>query len=314
MPEHRARISPPDGAHPHTGALALARRAHVGVCSVRPARIACPPRAAGHAIALLLVLPTIAVAQDARYGAEQFSCAVFDERRTTLLRSEVGAERREETVRREGTFVLQARGSAADGVRLVGWYDALTLRRRNADGELAPDTDGVLGGEFGGVLTADGAWRGEDRPWVPPAVGDVSDIGRTMEDLLPPLPAIPLRAGGTATDTAGLRLTRLADSMHAGRTVQRYTLREVRDRPLTLNAGEAGPDAKETITREWTLAFADGAGLLRMERRTLAEATVPRSATVRRPVRAASEERLVLRRLEAARVAACDAAGVPPPR
>lgn len=255
---------------------------------------------------LLLGVPSAAAGQDARYVGEQFSCAVFDERRVTLLRTDVGAERREETVRREGRLVLEARGAVPDGTRLVSWYESLTLRRRNADGELAPDTDGVLGGQFSGVLGADGTWQGEDRPWIPPAVGDVSDVGRTMEDLLPPLPAVPLRQGGTATDTAGVRLSRLADSVHAGRAVQRYTLRQVHERPLALNTGEVSAEAKESITREWTLAFAPEAGLLRMERRTLTEAAVPRSASVRRPVRAASEERLVLRRLEGERVAACD--------
>lgn len=224
-----------------------------------------------------------------------FSCAVLDERRTVLLRTDVAGTTRDETVGRTGRLVLQAGASTADGrFPLEAWYDEVALSRRSVDGDLRPDTDALLGGRFIGTLSPEGRWSPEQRPFVPDRVRDVSDVGATLDDLLPPLPGFLLREGGRMTDTSGVKFERLADSTAAGERLLRLLVQSSWSLPLAVAVGEGGPDAKETGTREVRMVLSPERGLLRLERQTMTEAAMPKSTAVRGAVRASFDERLLL--------------------
>lgn len=240
------------------------------------------------------------------WKADWFGCAVFDEGRTSNVRTDVAGLTREETIRREGRLVLRADAPAASvPMALTAWYDSLVLSRRSLDGDLRPDLDVVLGGRFVGTLSPGGRYTASRRPFVPDAVRDVSDIAATLDDLLPPLPTFALREGGRLSDTTGARFERLADSTAGSARLLRLLVRTEWDRPLGLATGDAGPGAREMGRRESRLTIEPARGLLRLERSTFTEGALPRSPDVRGPIRASLDERLVLQRRFEVRVDDC---------
>lgn len=235
------------------------------------------------------------------WRADWFSCAVLDEVRVTDLRTDAGGRQREETVRREGRLVV-TRDSVTRpaGLALMAWYETLALTRTSADGTLQPDTDGVLGGRFTGTLGPSGTWTAESQPYVPDRVRDASDVGRTLDDLLPRLPGFVLRPGGRFADTTGTSFERLADSTADGEQLIRLRVTRRWTRPLTLATGEVSAESRDRGTEESRVVLSPRRGLLRMDRRTLTEADLPKGEGMRGPVRAALDERLqLIRRLDA---------------
>jgi hypothetical protein len=260
--------------------------------------------------ALALLLLTVgaaapAAAQMIAWRADQFACAVFDERRTTDIRSETAGRARQETVRRAGVFVITADRSA-EGAALIAFYDSLALERLTPDGPFRPDTDGLLGGQFVGTLSPEGVWTATQRPFVPNAVAEVSNVAAMMDDLLPRLPAFPLREGGKWRDAVGAETERLADSLAAdGTRLWRLTRRlTVRGRPM-LAMGVAGDGAEETTEREERVLLHPTLGLLQLERRVSVTTDLPVGPTVRTPMKAGVVERLGLRRRIGAVVDGC---------
>ncbi len=242
-------------------------------------------------------------AQALGYRASWFRCAIYDERRTADVRSETAGRARQESVRRSGVLVfLAADGAGADSIPMEAWYDSLALVRRTPDGDLAPDTDGMLGGRFAGLLLPDGGWRAQRRPFVPADVAEASDVGATLDDLLPRLPAFGLRPGGKWRDTTGAEFERLADSLDAGGTSLVRLVRRVerQGRPV-LATGEAGPGATEQISREEQVLLHPVEGVLLLERRISVSTDLPAGPTVRSPVKASVVERLSLTRRREAR-------------
>lgn len=291
--------------------------------------------------ALVTLLLTVGAAaptsaQAIAWRAEQFACAVFEERRTTDIRSETAGRARQETVRRAGVFIVTvdrsedgarstARASREAGVRapsdstdpavpvdslpdvpLMAFYDSLALERLTPDGPFRPDTDGMLGGQFVGRLSPDGVWIGTQRPFVPNAVAEVSNVAATMDDFFPRLPAFALREGGRWRDASGAETERLADSLAADGTKLLRLMRRltVRGRP-SLATGVAGEGAEETTEREERMLLHPKLGLLQLERRVSVTTDLPVGPTVRTPMKAGVVERSGLRRRIGAVVDGC---------
>ncbi len=106
------------------------------------------------------------------------------------------------------------------GVAFDAWYDSLALARGSPAGELRPDTDGLLGGRYRGLLGPDGGYTAQARPFVPDEVAEVADLGAALDDLLPPLAPVALAPGQTWRGPSTV-IRRLADTAGAGGPLRR---------------------------------------------------------------------------------------------
>jgi hypothetical protein len=248
------------------------------------------------ALALLLVLAAPALHAQGRapsYGAAQFRCARFEERSASDIVTETGTRRAGARTGRSGELLL-AGVPRTDGVELIAWYDRLAVWRLAAGDSLAPDTDGVLGGRFRGVLSGEGRYAGTQRPFVPDPVRELSDVASALDDLLPPLPPRPLQVGEGFRLGDSLGIQRLADS--AG--LQRYRVeREVTGRVPPPAGDTLTPPFDRTVRDVGTFAWHPEEGLRRYERRLDMEVMVPPGGAVKRAVRSEVAQRATLARL-----------------
>ncbi len=269
------------------------------------------PAACLASLALLtLVSPPMAAAQQSaprtiRYTAPQLDCASFIEHSRSRLDAETGGRRRRETLTRSGVLRFRARPSE-DGVALEAWYDSLILSRESPEVTLRPDTDGLIGGRFRGTLSSDGRYSEMTRPYIPDDVAEVADVGRTLEDLLPPLPPRPLAVGEQWADRAGLELHRIADSSASGRPVRRLLLRSTsRTDTAAVRGDTIQLPATEVTTEVGEVDWDTERGLLRRTRHIVTETTVPAGGPLKLPLRSRMEQQTELTR--GGRV--CDDAG-----
>ena len=250
---------------------------------------------------LAVVSPRIAPAQQPapptiRYTAAQLDCAGFVEHSRSRLDAETGGRRRRETLTRTGLLRFRARPSG-DGVALEAWYDSLALSRESPEVTLRPDTDGLIGGRFRGTLSPDGRYSETTRPYIPDDVAEVADVGRTLEDLLPPLPPRPLAVGEQWSDGAGLTLQRLADSNAKGRPVRRLLLRSSsRTDTAAVRGDTIQLPATEVTTESGEVDWDAERGLLRRTRHIVIETTVPAGGPLKLPLRSRMEQQAELTR------------------
>ena len=247
-------------------------------------------------LVLLLVFAAPALHAQGRapsYGPAQFRCVRFEERSVSDIVTETGTRRASARTGRSGELVL-AGIPREDGVTLVSWYDRLAVWRMAAADSLAPDTDGVLGGHFRGTLSADGRYVASQRPFVPNAVRELSDVASALEDLLPPLPTRPLETGEAFRSGDSLTIQRLVDSTG----LQRYRVERE-------TAGRVTPPAGDTLTPPFDRVVRDHGsftwhadeGVRRYERRLEIEVMVPPGGAVKRAVRSEVAQRTTLVRL-----------------
>jgi hypothetical protein len=232
-----------------------------------------------------------------RYTAAQLHCAVFRETSRSDLETYLAGRTRRETLGLDGEWRFRAAAASGDSVRLEGWFDTLTVWRRSPEDSLAPETDPLIGGRYRGMLSPDGRYRAEARPFVPDEVAEVADPSRELDDLLPRLPLETLGVGATWTDRAGLEIRRLGDGTGPD-SVLRFGLTLRRETHEGTLRGDSLPLRLRQRTREdgnfeWDMRR----GLLRRERRISVETDVPVEARVRRPVRSKVEQRITLERL-----------------
>ena len=251
--------------------------------------------------ALVLANPPVAEAQQPgpisfRYTAAQLDCATFRERSRSRLDAETGGRRRRETLTRSGGLRFRARPSG-DSVALEAWYDSLTLSRESPEITLTPDTDGLIGGRFRGTLSAAGAYAATVRPFVPDAVSEVADVGRTLEDFLPPLPSRALAVGEGWTDGAGLELQRIADSSGRSHPVRRLLLQSRAQTDTAAIRGDTTQlPATEVTAEEGEVDWEVGRGLLRRTRHIVIETSVPAGGPLKLPFRSRLDQETVLER------------------
>ena len=214
-----------------------------------------------------------------------------------MLEAETGLRRRRETLSRDGLWQVRGRPAPA-GIAIEAWYDSLALSRQSPEGTLAPDTEGLLGGRYRGTLAPSGRYVVAARPFVPDEVGEVSDLGAAMEELLPPLPPSALAVGERWSDTAGLELRRLPDSAAGARTVRRLALRSRAETDRATVRGDTTAIAARQVTvEEGQVDWDEVEGFLRRTRHIVVETSVPVGGPVRAPLRSRLEQDVVVERV-----------------
>ncbi len=231
-----------------------------------------------------------------QYTAAQLDCATFVDHSAGRLDAETGARRRRETLSRDG--ILRVRARAADsGIALEAWYDSLAVSRVSPETTLIPDTEGLLGGRYRGALSPDGRYEPRARPFVPDAVAEVADVGRVLDDLLPPLPPRSLAVGEAWSDGAGLELRRLTDSVARGRSLVRLALRvRSESHEATIRGDTTGLAATEVTTEMGQVDWDGTVGLVRRVRHIVVETSVPAGGPLKQPLRSRLEQDATLTR------------------
>jgi hypothetical protein len=230
------------------------------------------------------------------YSAPQLNCARFWERAESSILTQSGGRGGEQTSGRRGVWRVRAQPDS-DGVALEAWLDSLALWRRSKETTLRPDTDGLIGGRYRGILSRKGAYASQARPFIPDDVAEVAGMGTALDDFFPPLPPGPLRPGQAWRDSPSVTLRRMADSGLSGVPLYRFQItagREIRSAPV---AGDTGRIALRQRSQEHgTFVWHPSRGLLRWDRRIVVETTVAPGRSVRETVRSKIEQRITLLR------------------
>lgn len=179
------------------------------------------------AVALLLlgsapVGSSLAGQEPPRYTVASLACAVFAETVRTTVRAQESGLPWEERGTRFGLLVVRAQPAGAQ-LAFEAWYDSLTITAETRNGRVAPDTDGLVGGRWQGLLTPGGAVALRARPFIPDEVRAVSDLADALLDFFPPLPTAAILPNTSWTDSLGLTVRRLSDSAATAR--YRWTIR-----------------------------------------------------------------------------------------
>ena len=229
------------------------------------------------------------------YSADQLRETVFRQTLHTVVTTKASRSSERDTLDRAGLLRVQA-APVVEGLRLEIWFDSLTLRRASAGGVLVPDTDGLIGGRYVGLLTVDGRYSATRKPFLPEGTLEVEDLSGAAAELLPRLAPIPLRPGASWQDSTGtLTITRLADSTAAGRSLARYRLtRETAatESRLAQDSSRYAVSRKETETGEYV--WDPERGLLHWGREIRSEAEIPAGGPFRQAVRSEARQRVDL--------------------
>jgi hypothetical protein len=231
------------------------------------------------------------------YSAAQLDCARFAEAAESKIQTQSGGRTRRQTSSRHGTW--QFRATAAGGVlALEGWLDSLSVTRRSPEAAISPDTDGLLGGRYRGALSQAGQYTPEVSPFVPDEVAEVAGMAEALNDLFPALPDRPLAPGNVWTDSGGVTVSRLPDSVVSGTRLQRYGLKRQEKVGAVPTAADSIPlEVRQRSDETGWFVWHPQTGLVRRDRTIVIETTVPPSRTVRQAVRSKVEQQVTLVRL-----------------
>jgi hypothetical protein len=230
------------------------------------------------------------------YRAAQLHCARFAESSHGRIETETARGAVKGTADREGIWSFRARDSS-QGVVVEAWYDSLSLSRRTGDSEVQADTDGLIGGRYRGVLSPWGGFTETARPFVPDEVAEVADLSGAARDLLPHLPPKAL-APGEAWRDSGLVLSRLPDTLIAGRPLLHFRLESRGEASQTVPRGDTvAIPMKETTIEQGEIFWSPAVGLVRRTRDITVEAAIPSGGRIRQPVRSRIVQHIILSRL-----------------
>jgi hypothetical protein len=231
-----------------------------------------------------------------RYASPQLNCARFLEDSESKILTEAGRREQQQTTGRRGVWRFTAAPDSA-GIAVEAWLDSLAIWRRLRTSVVRPDTDGLLGGRYRGLLAPDGVYQNRKVPFIPAEVAELADMATALDDLFPPLPDQPLRPGQAWTDSAGLTIRRLADSGMSGVPLYRFQLQ---DRRATNAAAVPGDTTvirlRQTSEEEGAFVWHPSVGLIRRERHITLKTTVPARGVVQQTVRSRIEQRITLTR------------------
>jgi hypothetical protein len=252
-------------------------------------------RGAAHFAVLFVALGRSAEAQ-AGYTAAQFDTTRFVHSVQSEVQTVVAGRERRERISVVGVLVVDVRPDSGHGLGIEAWFDSLAVRRISPEGALEPDTDGLIGGRYRGLLDPRGAYTARARPFVPDGVAEVVDVSGTMEDFLPLLPPAPLRVGERWSDGEGLELRRVADSV--ADTLLRFEARRTRRADAVTASGDTALIPAAQVTRETEeFAWHRTRGLVRRVRSITVETTIPAGPGVGPPVRSRVEQRITSERV-----------------
>jgi hypothetical protein len=236
-----------------------------------------------------------APAQD-RYLTGQFSPARFHKTSTATITTQMGNRTRHEVVGEDGWLMVQARDTSG-GLGLEAWFDSLAVWRDAEEGRLTPETDGVIGGRYRGLLSGDGRYTRWEVPFVPAEIAEIVDLEATMDDLLPALSPGRLGPGESWSDSSGLTITRLVDSASGSTILRRYrTVLHVPERRVG-GADSSRIGSLQEEDQRGVFLWKPGMGLMRWERDIVIRMTVPPGGDIRQTVRARVEQHVILMRL-----------------
>jgi hypothetical protein len=230
------------------------------------------------------------------YSAAELHCARFAESSRSEVETETARGSVKATAEREGVWSFRARDSSG-GVVLEAWYDSLSLRRRTAESEVIADTDGLIGGRYRGLLGPSGGYIEIARPFLPDEVAEIADLSGVARDLLPPLPPRLLGRGESWTN-AGLELSRLPDTVVAGRPLLHFRLAAQGQSSEAVPRGDSVPiPIRQTTVEQGDIFWSPISGLVRRTRDITIEATIPSGGRIRQPVRSRVVQQVELTRL-----------------
>jgi hypothetical protein len=230
------------------------------------------------------------------YSAVQLHCARFAETSHSEIETATARGSVKATADRQGIWSFRARDSSA-GMILEGWYDSLALRRRSAESEVSADTDGLIGGRYRGLLQAAGGYLETARPFVPDEIAEIADLSGAAQDLFPPLPPKLLERGESWKD-AGLELSRLPDTVVAGRPLLHFRLEARGETREVVPRGDTVPiPVRQTTVEQGDIFWSAASGLVWRTRDIIIHATIPSGGRIRQPVRSRIVQHVELTRL-----------------
>jgi hypothetical protein len=234
------------------------------------------------------------------YSAAQLDCARFAEAAESKILTQSGGRTRRQTSSRHGTWQFRAT-AAGPALALEGWLDSLSITRRSPETAISPDTDGLLGGRYRGTLSQAGHYTPEVSPFVPDEVAEVAGMAEALNDLFPVLAARPLTPGQAWSDSGGVTVLRLPDSVVSGTRLQRYELKRQEKVRAVPTATDSIPlELRQRSEETGWFVWHPQSGLVRRVRTIVIETTVPPSRTVRQTVRSKVEQQITLVRLPSA--------------
>ena len=240
----------------------------------------------------LALLGWVSSAAAQTYRPSAFACAVFQESVKTSIRGLSGGAVVADRGGRVGLLVLNGRDSSGVVV-LEAWYDSLEVWRETGAGREAPETDGVVGGRFRGVLQPAGAYRPAKVPFIPEDLAEVADLAAVMDDFLPRLPPAPLAPGQQWSDTTGYTIRRLPDAAKA----QHYRWTVTRRRGDQYAATDSLAVTLDQLIKEsGELAWSAERGPVSWTRQINISARIPATGGVKRSVRSTIDQAVTVTR------------------
>jgi hypothetical protein len=231
-----------------------------------------------------------------RYAAEQLDCATFLERAESVIQTESGGRSREQTSGRAGTWRFRAQ-PGVDGILLEGWLDSLGIWRKSSETAARPDTDGLVGGRYRGVLGSRGGYQSRTAPFIPDEVAELANMSAALDDFFPPLPSVQLRPGQAWKSSAGVTIRRMADSGMSGVPLYRFELIQRKVAKAAALPGDTTRIPLEQVSRErGNFTWHPLLGMIRRDRFIVVETTVPQSRRIHQAVRSRLEQRITLAR------------------
>ncbi len=232
------------------------------------------------------------------YDASRLACVRFTERVESEIHGESGGRPRDDRGARFARWSVRGAAAGDSGTRIEAWFDSLSLSRTTGDDVRSPDTDGIVGGRYRGVLTAAGLFTALATPFVPPEVAEFADLRNAFADLLPLLPPRALRPG-ESWRAGDIEIERLGDSVGAGGALLRFRLERRatrRDTTLTAPGDTVAIAVRQSISETGEFTWDPVKGLVRRFRRVTVETDVPAGKGLRYPVRSRIVQRITLER------------------
>jgi hypothetical protein len=118
-------------------------------------------------------------------------------------------------------------------------------------------------------------------------------MATALDDFFPRVPPRILKVGEVWTDSLGLAIKRLPDSVSSGVALQRFDLRK-REKSQTAASVRDTMELEQESNEVGQFVRHPQRGLLRRQRSIVVETTVPPSRSVRQAVRSKVEQRLTL--------------------